>query len=90
MLHYAIRRDTSSRGRPRSDRRLRALAVLTAVGLAVAACSTGAGSPAPSAPAGASTAPSAQSSAAAPDYPTGDLSIMAPAAYTRGHGLPPR
>ena len=67
-------------GRARGSRGVRLLAVLAAIGLTVGACSTGAGSAAPSAPAGASSAPSAQGSAAALEYPTGDLSIMAPAA----------
>jgi putative tricarboxylic transport membrane protein len=58
---------------------MRLIAVLAAVGVTVAACSTGAGSAAPSAPAQASNPP-AQASAPAIDYPTGDLSIMAPAA----------
>jgi putative tricarboxylic transport membrane protein len=80
MLHHSIPRDVSTRRRPRNQRGLRALAVLVAVGLTVAACSTPAASPASSTPAGVSAAPSVQPSAAVPEYPTGDLSIMAPAA----------
>ena len=74
-----IPRDSSSHGRPRGSRRMRLIAVLAAFGVTVAACSTGAGSAAPSNPAQASNPP-AQASAPAIDYPTGDLSIMAPAA----------
>ena len=80
MLHNANRRDVASSGRPRRDTRLRLLAILTAIGLTIAACSTGAGSPAPSNSTPASAAPSTQASAVALDYPIGDLSIMAPAA----------
>ena len=68
-----------------SGRGRRPLAVLAAIGLAVAACTSGGGSAPPSSPAASTPASSAASApasapAALPDYPTGDLSIMAPAA----------
>ena len=56
--------------------KLRLVAVLVAAALAVAGCGSGGGSAPPATAAG--SAPAA--SAAMPDYPTGDLSIMAPAA----------
>jgi putative tricarboxylic transport membrane protein len=71
-----ILRDGPNHGRALGSRHL--LSVIAALGLTLAACSPGAGTAAPSAPAQASNPP-AQASAAA-DYPTGDLSIMAPAA----------
>lgn len=57
------------------------IALAVALGLVLGACSGGGGSAQPStaASAGAST-PGASASATLPDYPTGDLSIMAPAA----------
>jgi putative tricarboxylic transport membrane protein len=83
MLDSTILGGTPSGERPRRGRGRRLLAVLAALGLTVAACSAGGGSAQPSAPAAsapATSAPSATASVALPDYPTGDLSIMAPAA----------
>jgi putative tricarboxylic transport membrane protein len=80
MIHHAIPDDATNHARPRRSRVLSLLGVLAAVSLIAAACSSGAGTTAPSAPAGASSAPSTEASAAVADYPTGDLSIMAPAA----------
>jgi len=75
------------RDRLRSYRARTLAGLLAAIALVSAACSTGGASPSPSSPpasAQASGAPSAAGSAppiaAAPAYPTGDLSIMAPAA----------
>lgn len=79
MSDPTILRDEPDHRRARGSRRLRLLAVIAALGLTFVACSSGAGSAAPSAPAQASDSP-AQASAGAPDYPIGDLSIMAPAA----------
>jgi putative tricarboxylic transport membrane protein len=76
---------THARRRERTDLLLarRLAGLLAAIALVTAACSTGGTSPSPSSPA-ASAAPAATASAvasvAAPAYPTGDLSIMAPAA----------
>jgi putative tricarboxylic transport membrane protein len=75
------------RGRPGRGRPL--FAVLAAIGLAVAACSGGGASGPPSTqtasgPAGSAPAGSAAASVALPAYPTGELSIMAPAAAGGG------
>lgn len=66
----------------RGNRRRRLSGVLAAVGLLVAACSTGGGSAQPSAPgsAGSTSAGSVAPSAAVAEYPAANLSIMAPAA----------
>jgi putative tricarboxylic transport membrane protein len=61
--------------------KLRLVAVLVAAALAAAGCGSGGGSAPPATAAGSAPAASAPAaSAAMPDYPTGDLSIMAPAA----------
>ena len=74
--------------RPRSRPGPLLLAVLVTIGLIAGACSSGGGSAAPSAAGGSPAASSAASApASAPavaDYPTGDLSIMAPAAAGGG------
>lgn len=73
---------TWRRERLRSHRARPLAGLLAAIALVSTACSTGAASSAPGSPA-ASAAPSATVSVtatAAPVYPTGDLSIMAPAA----------
>ena len=83
MLHSTIPTHTTLLDRRRRARGRPLLAVLAAIGLAVAACSSGGGSAQPSTAGGsapASPAASAGASVALPDYPTGDLSIMAPAA----------
>lgn len=71
------------RERARSLRARPSAGLLAAIALVITACSTGATSPVPSSPASsgeASATASAAASAGAPPYPTGDLSIMAPAA----------
>lgn len=83
MLDSTIPVGAASCEGTRSGRGWRLFAVLAAIGLAVGACSSGGGSAPPSAAAAsaaASSAASAAASVALPDYPTGDLSIMAPAA----------
>jgi putative tricarboxylic transport membrane protein len=85
MLDSTIRVEAMRRERACSRPGLFVLAVLVTIGLVAGACSSGGGSAAPSAPASkpaTSSAASAPASvpAALPDYPTGDLSIMAPAA----------
>jgi putative tricarboxylic transport membrane protein len=74
------------RGGVHPDRRRPRFGVLAAIGLVVAACSSGGGAAQPSvaassaaSPAG-SAAPSTAASAALPAYPAADLKIMAPAA----------
>lgn len=81
MLHRTIPARGAGREPQRNRRSHRVFAILAAVGLTVAACSTGGGSAPPSAPAPSAPAGSAASSpAGSVEYPTGDLSIMAPAA----------
>lgn len=75
----------ASRDHKRRSRSRPLFAVLAVIGFAFAACTTGGSSAQPSsagvsAPPSASSSASAPASAALPDYPTGDLSIMAPAA----------
>ena len=85
MFDSTIRVEAMRRERARSRPGLFVLAVLVTIGLVAGACSSGGGSAAPSAPASTPATSSAASApasvpAALPDYPTGDLSIMAPAA----------
>ena len=80
MLHPTIPGGAALRARLSGGQRRRLFAILATIGLIAAACSTGGGSAAPRASMAASAAPSTQASAAAVDFPTGDLSIMAPAA----------
>ena len=75
MLDAMLRAGAGAR-EPLRGGKLRLVAVLAAAALAVAGCGSGGGSAPPATAAG--SAPAA--SAAMPDYPTGDLSIMAPAA----------
>jgi putative tricarboxylic transport membrane protein len=77
---------TARRERRRAFRGLPLFAILATIGLAVAACSNSGSSVQPSsqgstpATTAGSAAAGSPSSAALPDYPTGELSIMAPAA----------
>ena len=80
MLDSTIPAGAEASERTRRGQGRRLFAVLAAVGLAVAACTSGGGSPSPSTPAGSAAAGSASASVALPAYPTGELSIMAPAA----------
>ena len=75
MLDAMLRAGAGAR-EPLRGGKLRLVAVLAAAALAMAGCGSGGGSARPATAAG--SAPAA--SAAMPDYPTGDLSIMAPAA----------
>jgi putative tricarboxylic transport membrane protein len=84
-MHASAIPDGAARGEQHhSGRRRRLLAFLTTIGLVAAACTSGgtAGTSAPAGTEAASSAPSASApaSVALPEYPTGDLSIMAPAA----------
>lgn len=80
MLNATIPAGASAR-EPLRGRGRRLVAVLVAAALAVAACGSGGGSAPPAVPAGSAPAGSAPAgSVAVPAYPTGDLSIMAPAA----------
>jgi putative tricarboxylic transport membrane protein len=84
MSESAQRDHASRRQRLRTSHGKPTLALLAAIGILGAACSSSGGTSAqpssPTATVAASPAASTEPSAEAPAYPTGDLSIMAPAA----------